>query len=299
MNLKLIALNIKQFCPGLSIPVIKQRINVRYKQILEQEDWLFLNDSEMVTLPERTSNASTESCDVTFGSATVSGTGTSWTSDLVGKLFRVGDDAQFYRVSAVGSTTSLTLERAYAQDTSTGEDFEYWNEKYTPASSDVSKITSVVYQTELVEKPQDYFQRLDPERTSEGSPVYWSVVDKASEGGLSTFDIWPVPDDNYGVRVYYKKVVDELSSNSDEPIFNSALLESAALWDCYRLSFGLTQNPAYMGLARDAQVEYQRMLRDTIIQDLNNTSLPSKVRDYSDQSSVQFNNVFTLNRDVG
>jgi hypothetical protein len=299
MNLKLIALNIKQFCPGLSIPVIKQRINVRYRQILEQEDWLFLNDSEVVTLPERVENTSTESCGATFGSTTVSGTGTSWTSAIEGKFFRVNDDAQFYRVSSVTNTTTLILEKTYAQDTVTGKDFEYWNEKYSPTSSEIARISSVAYQTELVEKSQDYFQRLDPERSSTGSPVYYSVVNRASESGVTSFDIWPVPDDNYGVRVYYKKTVDLLTSNSSEPVFDSALLEAAALWDCYRLSFGTTQNPAFMGLARDAMLEYQRMLRDTIIQDLNSTSLPGGVRDVVNRYGSEFyNNVYALDHDV-
>jgi len=298
MNLKLMALNIKQFCPGLSIPVIKQRINVRYKQILEQEDWVFLNDSEVVTLPERVSNESTESCNTTYGSTNVVGVGTSWTSTMAGKLFRAGNDAQFYRIASVSHANLLLLEKAYAQDTASGEDFEYWNELYSPTSSTISKISSVVYKSELREKPQDFFSRLDPERSSTGSPVYYSVVDRASEGGVTSFDIWPVPDDYYGVRVYFKKTVDALTTGSSEPVFNSALLEAAALWDCYRLSFGLTQNPAYMGLARDAMTEYQRMLRETIIQDLSNTSLPTKVRDAGDYGSGFNNDVYGLDHDL-
>ena len=43
MNLRLMALNIREFVPDLSLPVIKQRINVRYKQILAAEKWEFLN----------------------------------------------------------------------------------------------------------------------------------------------------------------------------------------------------------------------------------------------------------------
>ena len=43
MNLRLMALNIKEFVPDLSLPVIKQRINIRYKQILAMEKWEFLN----------------------------------------------------------------------------------------------------------------------------------------------------------------------------------------------------------------------------------------------------------------
>jgi len=299
MNFKLMALNIKQFCPGLSIPVIKQRINVRYKQLIEQEDWVFLNDSEVVTLPERVNNTSSESCDATFGSTTITGTGTSWTSILGGKLFRVGGDSQFYRISAYVSGMELTLDKAYAQDSTTSQDFEYWDEYYSPTSSDIGKIGGISYDLPLRAKSLGYIQRLDPERTSTGSPVYYSVYKRASEGGVTSFDIWPVPDDNYGVMVFYKKSVDMLSANSDEPLFNSALLESASLWDCYRLSFALTQNPAFMGLARDAMLEYQGVLRSTIIQDLESSSLPTKVRDVNSYDGVLYSNDYILNHGVG
>ena len=299
MNFKLIALNIKQFCPGLSIPVIKQRVNIRYMQIVEREDWVFLNDSEVVTLAERSSNSSTESCTATFGSSTVTGVGTSWTAAMVGKMIRVNDDAQFYRIGAYVSGTEITLEQYYAQDTVTGKDFEYWDETYAPVSNEIGKITGVVYQSRLQEKSRDYIQRLDPERSSTGSPVYYTIVDRAHEGGTTEFDIWPVPDDNYGVRVYYKKTVDELSANSDEPLVSSTLVEAGALWDCYRLSFGLTQNPAFMGLARDAMVEFNNLLRHNIIEDLESSSMPRQVRDVSGQGQEYYNNVFMLDHGIG
>jgi len=77
MDFRLMALNIKQFVPMLSIPVIKQRINVRYQQILGTEDWVFLNDSTVIRIEEVVSNTSSESCAVTQGSTTVTGSGTS------------------------------------------------------------------------------------------------------------------------------------------------------------------------------------------------------------------------------
>ena len=92
MNFRLIALNIQKFVPMLSIPVIKQRINVRYQQIIGAEDWSFLNDSTTVRLVEQISNTSTESCAVTQGSATVTGTATSW-SGIDGYFKRLFHDS--------------------------------------------------------------------------------------------------------------------------------------------------------------------------------------------------------------
>jgi hypothetical protein len=62
---------------------------------------------------------------VTNGSATVTGSGTSWTSAMVGRYFQNTDssgntDGMFYRIAAVGNGTSLTLENNYTGQTASG-----------------------------------------------------------------------------------------------------------------------------------------------------------------------------------
>jgi len=55
----------------------------------------------------------TVSCDM--GGTTVTGAGTAWDSTMVGRLIRLKDDMprRMYRISAVGSGTSLTIETPY------------------------------------------------------------------------------------------------------------------------------------------------------------------------------------------
>jgi hypothetical protein len=43
----------------------------------------------------------------------VTGNGTTWTSAMIGRYFKINDDAQWYRISAVGSTTGLTIASPY------------------------------------------------------------------------------------------------------------------------------------------------------------------------------------------
>lgn len=298
MNFRLIALNIQKFVPMLSIPVIKQRINVRYQQIIGAEDWSFLNDSTTVRLVEQTSNASTESCAVTQGSATVTGTATSW-SGIDGYLFRVGSESQPYVIESVDSVTQLTLETTYGNDDATGEDFTYWPQLYSPVVANVGEITSIVYQSPLVEKPKGYINSLDPERESTGPPVLWSLFSKSSALGTVSFEIWPASDTDYVVTVFYKKIVSDLSADSDTPIFRSEVLEAGALWDCYRQAFGVTQNPAFIGMARDAQIEYQGLIRQMISEDLSTLSLPRRVLDYTEVPGVLGSNQFALDHDTG
>ena len=296
MNFRLMALNIREFCPYLSIPVIKQRINVRYQQIIAAESWEFLNDATTVKLIGAVTNSSTESCTVVEDSATVTGVGTAWTSALNGYLFRKGTDSQPYVISTVGAVTTITLETAYGGASGSGNDFTIWPRFYSPGVGDVAEIASIVYQQELKEKSKGYFNKIDPERESTGSPLYWSVYSKSKATGTVTFEIWPVPDVDYVLTVFYKKTVSDLSADADEPVFRPEVLEAGVLWDCYRLCFGMTQNPAFIGLARDAMTEYQGLFRQMIIEDLNTASLPTKVKDAS--GGHVWDNNFVTSHDV-
>jgi len=43
----------------------------------------------------------------------VTGSGSTWTSSMVGRFFKINADGQWYQISAVGSTTSITLVKNY------------------------------------------------------------------------------------------------------------------------------------------------------------------------------------------
>jgi len=59
---------------------------------------------------------------VTNSSATVTGTGTLWSTNLAaGDYFRIDDNGAWYRISAVGSDTSLTLASSYTGATASGK----------------------------------------------------------------------------------------------------------------------------------------------------------------------------------
>ena len=299
MDYRLMSLNIKAFCPQLSIPVIRQRINARYQQIVGLEDWNFLNDSTTVRLIELTSNSSTQSVATTQGSATVTGTLTTWDSEDIaaGWFFRVDTDTQPYIVLTVDTDTQLTLETTYGKAAVTTGDFTYWKSIYSPAVADVGKIISIVHDHQLPEKSQEYLNSIDPERNSQGPPTYWRAYSKTTALGIVSFEIWPIVDADYVVTVFYKKLVSDLSAGTDIPVFRSEVLEAGALWDCYRLSFAITQNPAYIGMARDAKMDYDNLLRQLIIEDLNASSLPERVRDVT--SGHVYDNNFATKHDVG
>ena len=74
---------------------------------------------------------STGTVSVTNGSTTVTGSGTTFTSDMVGKRFKVTGDTTFYTVSAYTSATQITLGTAYGGTTGTGKGYVIntnWND---------------------------------------------------------------------------------------------------------------------------------------------------------------------------
>lgn len=287
MNFRLMALNIQQFTPMLSIPVIKQRINVRYRQILAQEDWTFLNDHTIINLVEAHSNVTGDTIAVAVGGVNVTGTGTTFTDWQADDRIRFAGESQPYVVSTVSNATGLTIEVGYGGSTAlSGEDYELFRTLYTPAAGDVDTITGVVYQSPLQERSQAYLNALDPERTSQGPPAIYSVVSKTRSQGLVTIEIWPVSDAAYTVTVAYKKLVSLLSANTDEPVFRADVLEAGALWDCYRHAFAVTQNAAWIGLARDAKVDYAQLMEGLYAEELRTASMPAAVRDVSSGSTI-------------
>jgi len=295
------ALNIREFVPTLSIPVIKQRINVRYKQIIAAEKWEFLNDSTTVRLRGIHSlGSSVQTVEVNQAEVSVSGTGTTFSSDNIGWKFRFSSEAQPYIIATTPSGVSLTLETAYGGTTltaGTSVAFEMFKNIYSPDVGDVNEIQNIVYQQPLVEKSREFIDQLDPERSSVGAPKYWINHSKTTAvDGLVSFEIWPLSDKDYVVTVNYKKVIDSLSADSDEPVFRSELLEAGALWDCFRLSFAKTQNPAYIGLARDAKMDFENLARQMVIEDMQTASLPQTVRDVT--TSIPFDDGYSTSHDT-
>lgn len=83
---------------------------------------------------------------VTATSTGIVGTGTSWNSAMVGRYFYKVGDTQSYLISAVGSTTSITLSTAYAGSTTSGSSYAisppaggrnviYFSSRYDPTEA--------------------------------------------------------------------------------------------------------------------------------------------------------------------
>jgi len=74
--------------------------------------------SKLMLLGVRTdSYYSTGTVSITNGSAAVTGTGTSWDDTMIGRYIQLGTYGKLYKITAVGSTISITIERNFGDDT--------------------------------------------------------------------------------------------------------------------------------------------------------------------------------------
>jgi hypothetical protein len=89
--------------------------------------WPVPQDAYTITFNSHLRDRSLTTADYTTGtvtatqnSATLTGSGTTWTAAMVGRWFKVDNDGYWYRISAFGSTTSLTIESVYEGTTVAG-----------------------------------------------------------------------------------------------------------------------------------------------------------------------------------
>lgn len=298
MDFRMMALNIREFVPVLSLIVIKQRINIRYKHILGLEEWEFMHDDTTVTLSGQVASGAGVTVAVATGSSAVVGTGTTFTNVAVGDWMRFGSENQPYKIASITDATNLTLETTYGGSSDlTASAYTTFRTIYTPVVNTVGEIVSIWYDYELYEVSEDWIGRTDPKRVSTGSPTHFRIYSKTKADGIVTFEVWPVPDQAYVVIVNFDKYVPDLEEDTDEPVFRPEFLEAGALWDCYRQAFAVTQNPGWMGMARDAKKDYELEAVKMIMEDQRTSTMSRRVKDT--MTGYLFNDNFHASHDIG
>lgn len=114
--------------PDLDPSLRTEYIGRAYETILDERSWTGLQNRFVLrTLAPHGLGAVT----VSNGSATVTGSDTAWTSALVGRRFRLyAADPDIYEIAAVGSPTSLTLDRPFSGESVAGTAYRIYQDQY-------------------------------------------------------------------------------------------------------------------------------------------------------------------------
>lgn len=106
---------------------IKRAVQRTLDRIGSYDRWEFYLTSGFVTTvaPYETGTVS-----ATNGSKTITGSGTTFTSAMVGRKIRVSSDTTYYVIASFTSTTSIELEQAYQGTTASGSTYSIFQDEY-------------------------------------------------------------------------------------------------------------------------------------------------------------------------
>lgn len=194
--------------------VAKQALNDILQEICQSHNysWLYGSSSFITVLPYETGTIT-----ATEGSATITGSGTAFTSAMVGRKFSCEDAT--YTILARVSDTEITLSTVYAGAGGAGLTYKIYQDEYSLAS-DVEDTLSVRQENspfKLVKRSNEFMDKYYPQRTSFGYPIYYSPVGYDSTGYMK-IAVYLIPNQARNIYYRYKKRVTEMSLDADTPI---------------------------------------------------------------------------------
>jgi hypothetical protein len=253
--------NLHTQVPEIDAITITNFVNRRYQSLLRSWQWSFLKDRAVLTT---VNPYSTGTVTVSNGSVAVTGSGTTWTSAMLGRQFRASSLGEFYEIASVESATSLSLRYAYGGNTASGAAYSIFQHIYSLVST-ATKIQSIVYRFPLKEANKESMDQIDAERKSTGTPQWFIYLGKDSSG-YQQVEIHPVPAAAYTLRYEFYKSVSDMVLPSDVPVIREDLVEAAALIDCYRYAARTIRD--YLPLLGDARLEFVAIKQEALEEDI-------------------------------
>lgn len=219
--------NLLLYSPATPTTLLKQFVNNSYSRALEAFDWSELRGSGFYQLP---APYATGTINLTNGSATVTGSGTAWTSvDHANKQLVVGGFAPFYDVASVESATSLTLSTAYVGPTVSAQAYTI-QDIYLLAPSDLSHFTAFI-DVQLDwwnldrSMTQEVVDRYDPRRSlvaSRPTQLFNATPSPFTATlGRPRYELWPRPPAGQTETYYfrYDRYLPLLTNDNDTLIY--------------------------------------------------------------------------------
>lgn len=169
--------------PGVDHDSLDALILEGYQHVLAELDWQRLDTKTSIPIPVEY-NAGTVA--VTNGSASVVGTGTTWTTAMTGRVFRVLTDGAWYQFT-FNSTTTATLDRPYEGTTATGAAYRI-NQNVFKLPSDCRGVLSVDGLASAVR------EEIPAARSDYGTPSRWvSYMDAYTDPPVMQIEVYPLP----------------------------------------------------------------------------------------------------------
>lgn len=273
MSFRTMKLELQTYVPELNAIQCGVRLNRSYEHLLDAHPWSFLSVEGLVKL---VAPVTAGTVTVINGNASVTGAATAWTSALIGRYIRISSNFAFYKISNVVGQV-ITLESVYGETGAAGQAYTIFQHIYTKPT-DCKHIRGLRYDYNMPPMPKMSLDTLDPERFSTGQPVYWDDPDDTH------FEVWPVPDQNYTLRMWYRKSVADLSADTDTSLIPERLVLAHAKIAAYQQLAATEQGaarylPLWQAATQDKGPEsFVSLWTSALEEDSHKLNLPTTVR---------------------
>jgi hypothetical protein len=255
---------------------ISALINDCYRTVVRQRQWIgTVRQISFSTYPPYTAGT----VSLSTNSATVTGSGTSWTSVLIGRYLHVMNYSPI-RVIAVTSATNLTLDQAWGDVSVTGINYEI-NQNRIVLPADAERILRWTGPTwNLVRQTNFMIDAIDPQRQLHGDPLSFTEVENV--GGRIEVELWPIPDQYRLHTITYRRGATTLINPGDTTIVPEELVTKKAQAEAASMLLARSGEQAYASLIQRYELEYQAVLDAAIREDRRMRSPLNNVLDSED-----------------
>jgi hypothetical protein len=206
--------------PSVDLELLKGWINESYDKVLKLREWKGLEtDATLQTV----STYRTGTVDVTNGSNAVTGTGTTFTSQMTGRKFRVLGRDEYYTFTYV-SATSGTLDRNYEGDTVDDGTFEIFQNVYQlgARTRHIALMRNPRVNAPMERMTTEQMDAASASRFPIGEPAFYrpaSDTDDSSTPIYHQVEIFPAPETAIGLFYTYIRLPIEFDgTNTDDEI---------------------------------------------------------------------------------
>lgn len=266
------AREVMAYNPKVPYSLARRWVRDRYRSICENYLWSFkLAQGQFGT----NTVYSTGTVTMTNNSTTVTGSGTTWTSAMTGRQFKV--DNFVFTFTYVGATSG-TIDRTWLNATEAGLSYSILNAYFAPSESDFHSFISIIDPANGWRLYHGFtameLDQFDVQRTSSSTPRI--VASRTyNSSNVPQFEIWPHPTTQATYPYLYEKRVADLSADADTPpaIIRSDVIVKGALAELARWPGTTTErNPffdPYLTQYKARELEFQAELNRLLTTDQN------------------------------
>lgn len=210
-------------CPMAGPLLTQQWTNYVYKSLAERRPWAFLQGYGQFLVNDVYNTGTVAG---TFGSTTITGTGTAFDASMLWRQFRTGRSTPVYDIVEITDATHLEISLPYGGPTQSGLGYQIYN-AYLPVPDDFNYFVSIwdpQYAWRLWHNiTQQELNMWDPQRTNQGTAWVVSARTFTPSGQdtpqLPRYELWPGQLNAKPYPYLYTMRADDLNSGDYFPNF--------------------------------------------------------------------------------